>query len=944
MLLSGWFARILVTVLIGSMEANIVSVRRQTSEANSQIVRFDSQDGKGATEKVSETEPSLRQWLVQQDYHLAMAPMIGTNNLLLGLLGRLEAEGLSGRLLKSMSGVSNGAVCSAIWGTRLSKGANEYVKVWGRLAERRSENASQAELYYSRYMDGPVYSETDSLASYKDELEALVRDISFYNFKFSKPTFAATLGHNAYWEYWMKLMKIPQDFKDIALPVIVTTYDRPKATGLFVMEGDVHSAVIGSASPHSVSQGIPSGGWIFGDGYPADNLGVKGYDSLVGVPPEKVLKLATYDKIFPSTRILNIVPMDSIGQVQCGTNWTKELKTNHLNQVAQFFLDVGQPFFLHTARRLHRQGLPYIKERDLLENGHKTMRAALDQKMSLKTELMKNPKDVKNFCLVRSLHLGGIGEVGGSIKVFNKLYSEFRKHSYDLPVHHYATIKAERSPQLRLSLRMQKCMFAATDFTFRLIYNNDDLYFHPRECMALRAKSEPVHQYVDAVISKLGSESDDNSDVSKLSFNILKKYWLHSSKNPNQPAELDRPQKKMKLTKSMINMQQHPNAKCNDGSPAAFYYGAADAEHQKKWHIHLEGGNWCYDQKSCMGRLLTAAKQTGSQYWPAQEDLGGIFEQSSSNPVNGWHHVYVKHCTSDGHMGNAEKNWIPSYKKGKVIKRPFAFEGQAVVEAVFKELRKKGLGSESHQEVLMTGCSAGASGVMAHLDRVPSYVDSQHASTLTVKGLLDAPLWNMPLPAANDPEKVSVSHQQRLAAKLHNPIGYDECKSASPEDPERCLMSDVRIKHVSTPHIASNTLWDWWNAYNQMSVGFLPYSDKQMQWLKDAAGKIRQVMTSEPFGIGKSIKFSSSCHEHCLTQDDLFTSIKVKHKDATAWSLQDTLSCFLNPNCKALEKTQLVDECTSFNCGCQHQTFKNSLETYIQKAWQKSVSTIASKM
>ena len=49
------------------------------------------------------------------------------------------------------------------------------------------------------------------------------------------------------------------------------------------------------------------------------------------------------------------------------------------------------------------------------------------------------------------------------------------------------------------------------------------------------------------------------------------------------------------------NLTLFPLARCLDGSPAGFYYKKSK-EYPTKWHIHFEGGGWCWDQEDCAKR------------------------------------------------------------------------------------------------------------------------------------------------------------------------------------------------------------------------------------------------------------------------------------------------------------------------------------------------------
>jgi hypothetical protein len=55
------------------------------------------------------------------------------------------------------------------------------------------------------------------------------------------------------------------------------------------------------------------------------------------------------------------------------------------------------------------------------------------------------------------------------------------------------------------------------------------------------------------------------------------------------------------MKKIEVDLSKFPNAVCNDGSPAAYYYKPAlsNVGHENIWNVHFEGGNWCTDEESC---------------------------------------------------------------------------------------------------------------------------------------------------------------------------------------------------------------------------------------------------------------------------------------------------------------------------------------------------------
>ena len=115
------------------------------------------------------------------------------------------------------------------------------------------------------------------------------------------------------------------------------------------------------------------------------------------------------------------------------------------------------------------------------------------------------------------------------------------------------------------------------------------------------------------------------------------------------------------LTKHLYNLEADPLLLCNDGSPGGYYYReAVSEEHSDKWIFYLEGGGWCWDEISCVERLLLngifvwGSDLVTSNHWDEVKTFSeGLFTMEGSGWDEG-HLVYVPYCSSDAHMGDME--------------------------------------------------------------------------------------------------------------------------------------------------------------------------------------------------------------------------------------------------------------------------------------------------
>merc|ERR1719487_1324340 len=248
---------------------------------------------------------------------------------------------------------------------------------------------------------------------------------------------------------------------------------------------------------------------------------------------------------------------------------------------------------------------------------------------------------------------------------------------------------------------------------------------------------------------------------------------------------------------------------------------------------------------------------------------------------------------------------------------------------------------------------------MTHADHVQEYLDiasQDSAHSIKTRALFDGPLWSMsmPKPTSIMPTRPSVDEQAKRAYLAHKPkltsAKFTQCKdrhgsALDDSHPWQCIMGHERSFSVETPHILTNQQWDWWNSFNQLNLGILPYSTKQMEWLGEARKNIRGVMTQAP--KSHSVKFSTACHEHCLTEKTLFyTWETAKTKSAkSSWgneipphSLQDVMSNFLNDQ---IPHSNLVDDCEGFDCSCKgNGDPMHDLENMLQENLQGTMDKL----
>lgn len=176
-----------------------------------------------------------------------------------------------------------------------------------------------------------------------------------------------------------------------------------------------------------------------------------------------------------------------------------------------------------------------------------------------------------------------------------------------------------------------------------------------------------------------------------------------------------------------------------------------------------------------------------SKFYKDSISLSGVFDQDLDKSVlYSANKVYLRYCTSDGHMGNKKAN----------DDIPFFFRGAKVVQAMISSLTED-QGLTAGDQLIFGGHSAGGRGAMVHLDQV-----AESLPDVSVVGLLDSPLYMDLMPLYE-----SLSGLNTHMALAHQnfdveSIISDECKAAySQENEWRCIFGQYRMKFIKTPFL-----------------------------------------------------------------------------------------------------------------------------------------------
>jgi uncharacterized protein (DUF779 family) len=226
-----------------------------------------------------------------------------------------------------------------------------------------------------------------------------------------------------------------------------------------------------------------------------------------------------------------------------------------------------------------------------------------------------------------------------------------------------------------------------------------------------------------------------------------------------------------KSTASVLHLLREAGS-CLDGSSPAFYLRQGT---KNKWHVHFEGGGWCFDKEQCYLRSKThlgSSRNYPKCIWTHGNYLSD--EMSESPMMHDWNTVLVKYCDGGSYAGDT----TVQYEKDKVLH----FRGRQNREETIRQLLKMGMAGA--EEVLVSGCSAGGLAVYLGLDAVAGMIH-QANSSIIVRGMSDSGFF--------------LDHSSSMKAPLtHLPLGRDVASVNGLLDYSRGMKEIFEMMNISS--------------------------------------------------------------------------------------------------------------------------------------------------
>lgn len=270
----------------------------------------------------------------------------------------------------------------------------------------------------------------------------------------------------------------------------------------------------------------------------------------------------------------------------------------------------------------------------------------------------------------------------------------------------------------------------------------------------------------------------------------------------------------------------HPDAVCNDGSPAVLYVRAGQGAGADRWVIWLDSGGGCTSAEGCArrwcGNSIPNSPAKMSSRWAPPGIVGeGIFDASPPNSTNDfatWNQVHVYYCSSDTWVGQIDHPRLRS-EDGETPDYAIRFRGASIVDATIEALLdgvRSDDGStalpplDTARLVLFTGSSAGAGGVRMHADAVGETLRAANPA-VDYRAVVDAGIWSRSPGPFLDAAAAEAYAQSIYAITRDFRAGRSDasCLAFHAADPTPCADSThVMLHHLSTPYFAKMDLHD----------------------------------------------------------------------------------------------------------------------------------------
>uniref|UniRef100_A0A7N6AGJ9 Notum, palmitoleoyl-protein carboxylesterase n=1 Tax=Anabas testudineus TaxID=64144 RepID=A0A7N6AGJ9_ANATE len=277
-----------------------------------------------------------------------------------------------------------------------------------------------------------------------------------------------------------------------------------------------------------------------------------------------------------------------------------------------------------------------------------------------------------------------------------------------------------------------------------------------------------------------------------------------------------------------LHFLKNTQVTCNDGTVAGFYL--KEFRGSRRWLLFLEGGWCCYSRETCDSRYQNIPRLMSSSGWPQTKRGTGILSsQAEENPH--WHNaniVFIPYCSSDV--------WSAEY----------TFMGSQIIREVIKDLIPKGI--KLAKVVMLSGTSAGGTGVLLNIERVASQLE-QLGAEAQVRGLVDSGwfLESKQQKSPNCPETVSYSPEDaiKIGLRLWNGVVPQRCRQLYKRGEEwQCFFGHKLYSTLTSPVFVVQWLFDEEQLRGEnIYVGGQSLSEEQWQYIQNLGSELKNSLS-----------------------------------------------------------------------------------------------------
>ncbi|CAE8675217.1 unnamed protein product [Polarella glacialis] len=289
----------------------------------------------------------------------------------------------------------------------------------------------------------------------------------------------------------------------------------------------------------------------------------------------------------------------------------------------------------------------------------------------------------------------------------------------------------------------------------------------------------------------------------------------------------------------------YAEALCLDGGPGRYYFRSGHGSGASKFLIFFEGGSFCSSDLDCAERSGGYLGSTKNDSATMTLDYPFFATAQTESPLMwNWNHVYVRYCDGGYYSGARQQPKV-------VGATTIFFRGAFITEALFADLSaNSGLGDAT--DVVLSGCSAGAIRVFAHLDALRALLPAK----ARVVGLPDSGFY-LDLEMFTPLKRYVVVEQQ--ATRLLNTA----CTQAFEGAEEKCLIGSVVSAYLQTPIFAVQSRFDTDQRTCEMDESCAASPACVNEYGANLTAAIKQVfLKNKDRGV-----FLDSCSRHCSDGD-----------------------------------------------------------------------------